>query len=177
VHKCGKDIEMLPLETYDSILILADEDYESNQCHDMMQADTRSLTSLLLIRDIQQKRNVNTRVKGRLSIFDADFTRKSRLEASRTKELKSPVSDLLEEALHRSPSGRLVEEEDESGGSEGSDEEGHGQGHGQGHGHGRGGKKKALGAAVISEILDVRTKPLISVASVTDYVTSNELVC
>ena len=31
--------------------------------------------------------------------------------------------------------------------------------------------------AVISEILDARTRPLVSIASTTDYVTSNELVC
>lgn len=152
---------MLPLEAYDSILILADEDYETNQCHDMMQADTRSLTSLLLIRDIQQKRNVNTRVKGRLSIFDADFTKRSKLEASRVKMAMSPVSDLLEEALHKSPSGRFVEESDTDEDEE-LDEDA---------------VENKLPVAVISEILDVRTKPLISVASVTDYVTSNELVC
>lgn len=32
------------------------------------------------------------------------------------------------------------------------------------------------GPIIVSEVLDPRTKPLISVASVTDYVTSNELV-
>ncbi len=91
-----KDLESMPLEDYDSILILADEDYEENEPNfNIMAADSRSLTCLLLIRDIQANRSVPEN-KGRCT--------------------------------------------------------------------------------VISEILDPRTKPLISVASVTDYVTSNELV-
>lgn len=91
-----KDLESLPLQDYDSILILADEDYEENEPDfNIMAADSRSLTCLLLIRDIQSTRS----------------------------------------AFGTSPR-----------------------------------------CTVISEILDPRTKPLISVASVTDYVTSNELV-
>jgi hypothetical protein len=123
----------------------------------MMHADSRSLTSLLLIRDIQNKRNVRThRVKGRpLSIFDSNFTEESRRAAS-------PACATGEEAVsHRSVgSGMRPIEEDEQEGDE--DPEGSGDESGS--------------VAVISEILDVRTKPLISVASVTDYVTSNELV-
>lgn len=48
------DLEYMQLETYDSILILADEDLESSSTHaDMIYADSKSLTCLLLIRDIQ----------------------------------------------------------------------------------------------------------------------------
>lgn len=47
-----RQIEDLPLDEYDSILILADEMRES----DMMHSDSHSLASLLLIRDIQKKR-------------------------------------------------------------------------------------------------------------------------
>lgn len=146
-----KDIELLPLEVYDSILILADEDYEENKVHDMMQADTRSLTALLLIRDIQQKRNVNTRVKGRLTIFDDDFTSRRHEMDGQGRALSPPLPE--RQSDHRDSE------------SDDSDEDGTGSP-----------RSRRAPAAVISEILDVRTKPLISVASVTDYVTSNELV-
>eukprot|EP00602_Paraphysomonas_sp_CaronLab_P007396 CAMPEP_0185036140 /NCGR_PEP_ID=MMETSP1103-20130426/28660_1 /TAXON_ID=36769 /ORGANISM="Paraphysomonas bandaiensis, Strain Caron Lab Isolate" /LENGTH=794 /DNA_ID=CAMNT_0027573553 /DNA_START=160 /DNA_END=2544 /DNA_ORIENTATION=- len=148
-HTCGnptyrQHLEALPLEEYDFILILADEDFEGDVSYDMMYADTRSLTTLLLIRDIQQKRNVNTRVKGRLSIFDDNFA---------TVRSSSP---LMEDTRRATCSTKQVEDEVES------DEEDE--------------FSEGRTAAVISEILDVRTKPLISVASVTDYVTSNELL-
>eukprot|EP00602_Paraphysomonas_sp_CaronLab_P006520 CAMPEP_0185036818 /NCGR_PEP_ID=MMETSP1103-20130426/30347_1 /TAXON_ID=36769 /ORGANISM="Paraphysomonas bandaiensis, Strain Caron Lab Isolate" /LENGTH=717 /DNA_ID=CAMNT_0027574523 /DNA_START=368 /DNA_END=2521 /DNA_ORIENTATION=- len=153
IHICGnptyrQDLEALPLEEYDSILILADEDFEGDVSHDMMYADTRSLTSLLLIRDIQQKRNVNTRVKGRLSIFDDNF-------ATEQKNTIRSLSPLVEDMRRSHDSPETAEESD----SEEEDE-----------------FESGSTAAVISEILDVRTKPLISVASVTDYVTSNELL-
>lgn len=55
VHHVGnmvlrRRLEELPLETFDSILILAEDDADATV------ADSRSLSSLLLIRDIQQKR-------------------------------------------------------------------------------------------------------------------------
>lgn len=50
-----KDLECLPLETYDSILILADEELESSRhTYDMLHADSKSLTCLILIKDIQE---------------------------------------------------------------------------------------------------------------------------
>ena len=57
VHREGnavirRHLESLPLETFDSILILADEAMEDT----VMNADSRSLATLLLIRDIQSKR-------------------------------------------------------------------------------------------------------------------------
>ncbi|WCJ18481.1 Ion channel DMI1 [Euphorbia peplus] len=47
-----RHLETLPLETFDSILILADESLEDSIVH----SDSRSLTTLLLIRNIQSKR-------------------------------------------------------------------------------------------------------------------------
>jgi hypothetical protein len=57
VHHLGnpavrRQVEELPLEEYDSILILADEAREA----DMMHSDSHTLASLLLIRDIQNRR-------------------------------------------------------------------------------------------------------------------------
>lgn len=50
-----KDLDALPLETYDSILILADEELESSTVQfDMLYADSKSLTCLILIKDIKQ---------------------------------------------------------------------------------------------------------------------------
>ncbi|XP_026444867.1 ion channel CASTOR-like isoform X2 [Papaver somniferum] len=57
VHREGnavirRNLETLPLETFDSILILADEPVQDSA----IQADSRSLATLLFIRDIQAKR-------------------------------------------------------------------------------------------------------------------------
>eukprot|EP01134_Creolimax_fragrantissima_P001921 CFRG1921T1 len=57
VHTVGKSVvrrnlEKLPLEVFDSILILADQTSE----HSIEDADSRSLATLLLIRDIQKER-------------------------------------------------------------------------------------------------------------------------
>jgi hypothetical protein len=139
-----RDLERLPLEDYNCILILADQDFEQGAAssHDMIHADSRSLTSLLLIRDIQQKRNVQTHIKGRLSIFDANFS-------TETRRTSSPVDERMSNKYLPIPLSVFDEPED---------------------------VPEESPIAVISEILDVRTKPLIAVASVTDYVTSNELV-
>jgi len=58
VHHAGntsvrRRLEMLPLELYSSVLIFADQAYEL----DTMQADSHSLATLVLIRDIQASRN------------------------------------------------------------------------------------------------------------------------
>ncbi|XLT02844.1 hypothetical protein HN51_052195 [Arachis hypogaea] len=57
VHREGnavirRHLESLPLETFDSILILADESVEDSVAH----SDLRSLATLLLIHDIQSRR-------------------------------------------------------------------------------------------------------------------------
>ncbi|KAK3166089.1 hypothetical protein QOZ80_1AG0041310 [Eleusine coracana subsp. coracana] len=118
VHKAGnavirRHLESLPLETFDSILILADESVEDSIVH----SDSRSLATLLLIRDIQSKRLPS-------------------------KELKSPLrysgfchSSWIREMQHASDK-----------------------------------------SIIISEILDSRTRNLVSVSKISDYVLSNELV-
>jgi hypothetical protein len=97
-----KHLEKLNLQNFDSILILADEELEASEnAFDMVNADSRSLTTLLLIREILGT-SINTIKDG---------------------------SNIVKRA------------------------------------------------AIISEILDPRTKPLINCgASSSDYVTSNELV-
>uniref|UniRef100_A0A7S2S8C3 RCK N-terminal domain-containing protein n=1 Tax=Mucochytrium quahogii TaxID=96639 RepID=A0A7S2S8C3_9STRA len=54
-----RHLESLRLEKFSSILILADEAFETN----MQTADSRSLASLLLIRDIIEKRNQNPTIE------------------------------------------------------------------------------------------------------------------
>ncbi|KAG0470533.1 hypothetical protein HPP92_017233 [Vanilla planifolia] len=118
VHKEGnavirRHLENLPLETFDSILILADESVEDSVVH----SDSRSLATLLLIRDIQSKRlpskeaNSNLRYSG--------FSHSSWIRE-------------MQQASDKS--------------------------------------------IIISEILDSRTRNLVSVSRISDYVLSNELV-
>ncbi|GLT77307.1 hypothetical protein SLA2020_489050 [Shorea laevis] len=57
VHREGnaiirRHLESLPLETFDSIIIFADDPVKDYA----VQSDTRSLATLLLVRDIQAKR-------------------------------------------------------------------------------------------------------------------------
>ncbi|TVU44089.1 hypothetical protein EJB05_03521, partial [Eragrostis curvula] len=119
VHREGnavirRHLESLPLESFDSILILADESVEDSA----IQADSRSLATLLLIRDIQAKR---------LPCREATvshITRGSFSEGSWIGE--------MQQASNKS--------------------------------------------VVISEILDPRTKNLLSMSKISDYVLSNELV-
>ncbi|KAJ8774835.1 hypothetical protein K2173_017281 [Erythroxylum novogranatense] len=108
-----RHLESLPLESFDSILILADESVEDSA----IQADSRSLATLLLIRDIQAKR--------------------------------LPYRETMASQLQRSFSqgswiGEMQQASDKS--------------------------------VIISEILDPRTKNLLSMSRISDYVLSNELV-
>ncbi|TKV90240.1 hypothetical protein SEVIR_9G015700v4 [Setaria viridis] len=119
VHREGnavirRHLESLPLESFDSILILADESVEDSA----IQADSRSLATLLLIRDIQAKR---------LPYKEA---------------MVSPV-----------PRGTFSE--------------------GAWIGEMQQASDKSV---IISEILDPRTKNLMSMSKISDYVLSNELV-
>ncbi|PKI53052.1 hypothetical protein CRG98_026632 [Punica granatum] len=119
VHREGnavirRHLESLPLETFDSILILADESLEDSIVH----SDSRSLATLLLIRDIQSKR---------LPYKDAKST-----------------SLRLSGYSHSSWISEMQEASDKS--------------------------------IIISEILDSRTRNLVSVSRISDYVLSNELV-
>ncbi|KAH6778335.1 ion channel protein [Perilla frutescens var. hirtella] len=119
VHREGnavirRHLESLPLESFDSILILADESVEDSA----IQADSRSLATLLLIRDIQAKR--------------------------------LPYREAMAYTTHRgslsqgSWMGEMQQASDKS--------------------------------VIISEILDPRTKNLLSMSKISDYVLSNELV-
>ncbi|XP_022956414.1 ion channel CASTOR-like isoform X3 [Cucurbita moschata] len=108
-----RHLESLPLESFDSILILADESVEDSA----IQADSRSLATLLLIRDIQAKRMP---VRG-----------------AKTVAYRGSVSQ-------GSWIGEMQQASDKS--------------------------------VIISEILDPRTKNLLSMSKISDYVLSNELV-
>ncbi|CAI0416462.1 unnamed protein product, partial [Linum tenue] len=109
-----RHLESLPLESFDSILILADESVEDSA----IQADSRSLATLLLIRDIQAKR---------LPYREAMVTSVQRGSFSQGSWI-----------------GEMQQASDKS--------------------------------VIISEILDPRTKNLLSMSKISDYVLSNELV-
>ncbi|XP_018717564.2 ion channel CASTOR isoform X1 [Eucalyptus grandis] len=106
-----RHLESLPLESFDSILILADESVEDSA----IQADSRSLATLLLIRDIQAKRLPLSMAPSRRGNFSQS-----------------------------SWMGEMQQASDKS--------------------------------VIISEILDPRTKNLLSMSKISDYVLSNELV-
>ncbi|XP_071725585.1 probable ion channel POLLUX isoform X2 [Rutidosis leptorrhynchoides] len=119
VHRVGnavikKHLETLPLETFDSILILADESVEDSIVH----SDSRSLATLLLIRDIQSKR---------LPYKDTSSTPIRVSGFSHSSWIRE-----MQQASNKS--------------------------------------------IIISEILDSRTRNLVSVTKISDYVLSNELV-
>ncbi|GAV86820.1 DUF1012 domain-containing protein [Cephalotus follicularis] len=109
-----RHLESLPLESFDSILILADESVEDSA----IQADSRSLATLLLIRDIQAKR---------LPYRDSTVNQVKRGSFSQGSWI-----------------GEMQQASDKS--------------------------------VIISEILDPRTKNLLSMSKISDYVLSNELV-
>ncbi|XP_074331082.1 ion channel CASTOR-like isoform X2 [Apium graveolens] len=109
-----RHLESLPLESFDSILILADESVEDSA----IQADSRSLATLLLIRDIQAKR---------------------------LPYRENKVSHVHRDSFSQgSWMGEMQQASDKT--------------------------------VIISEILDPRTKNLLSMSKISDYVLSNELV-
>ncbi|KAM0928476.1 hypothetical protein ACQ4PT_002504 [Festuca glaucescens] len=115
VHREGnavirRHLESLPLESFDSILILADESVEDSA----IQADSRSLATLLLIRDTQAKR-----LPYKEAFRGGSFSEGSWM-------------------------GDMLQASDKS--------------------------------VIISEILDPRTKNLLAMSKISDYVLSNELV-
>lgn len=119
VHREGnavirRHLENLPLETFDSILILADESVEDSIVH----SDSRSLATLLLIRDIQSKR-LPFRDRKSMPLRHSGFSHSSWIRE-------------MQQASDKS--------------------------------------------IIISEILDSRTRNLVSVTRISDYVLSNELV-
>ncbi|MCO5575791.1 hypothetical protein L7F22_029596 [Adiantum nelumboides] len=119
VHREGntvirRHLESLPLEEFDSILILADEKLEDT----VINADSSSLATLLLIRDIQSKR----------------LPLETPKEIQNKAQVQTPSSWIR--AMHEASNNTII----------------------------------------ISEILDSRTKNLVSVSKISDYVLSNELV-
>nr|GMC83652.1 ion channel DMI1 isoform X1 [Ipomoea batatas] len=119
IHREGnavirRHLENLPLETFDSILILADESLEDSIVH----SDSRSLATLLLIRDIQSKRLPYKNSKS-VPLRHSAFSQSSWIRE-------------MQQASDKS--------------------------------------------IIISEILDSRTRNLVSVSRISDYVLSNELV-
>ncbi|KOM29082.1 hypothetical protein LR48_Vigan635s000700 [Vigna angularis] len=108
-----RHLESLPLESFDSILILADESVEDSA----IQADSRSLATLLLIRDIQARRLPYVAMASQ--VHGGSFSKGSWI-------------------------GEMKQASDKS--------------------------------VIISEILDPRTKNLLSMSRISDYVLSNELV-
>lgn len=119
VHREGNDVtrrhlESLPVEIFDSILILAEESVEDS----VGQSDSISLATLLLIRDIQSKR---------LPCKEIEST----LRPSTVPRSRSWIQE-MQQASNKS--------------------------------------------IIISEILDSRTRNLVSVSKISDYVLSNELV-
>ncbi|KAL9229322.1 hypothetical protein vseg_004801 [Gypsophila vaccaria] len=115
VHRVGnavirRHLQGLPLEAFDSILILADESLEDSVVH----SDSRCLATLLLIRDIQSKR-------------------------------MSYISTKSSPGFCHSPWIREMQ-------------------------------KASDKSIIISEVLDSRTRNLVSVSRISDYVLSNELV-
>ncbi|XP_047315066.1 probable ion channel POLLUX [Impatiens glandulifera] len=109
-----RHLENLPLESFDSILILADEAVEDSVVH----SDSRSLATLLLIRDIQSKR---------LPYKDTNSVPVRHCGFSHSTWIRE-----MQRASNKS--------------------------------------------IIISEILDSRTRNLVSVSRIGDYVLSNELV-
>ncbi|TXG72687.1 hypothetical protein EZV62_001266 [Acer yangbiense] len=109
-----RHLESLPLESFNSILILADESVEDSA----IQADSRSLATLLLIRDIQAKR-LPYRESKVTQVHRGSFSQGSWIGEMQQASVKS---------------------------------------------------------VIISEILDPRTKNLLSMSKISDYVLSNELV-
>lgn len=108
-----RHLESLPLESFDSILILADESVEDSA----IQADSRSLATLLLIRDIQARRLPYPAMASQA--HGGSFSKGSWI-------------------------GEMKQASDKT--------------------------------VIISEILDPRTKNLLSMSKISDYVLSNELV-
>jgi len=108
VHHLGnsairRQIEELPLEDYDSILILADEARES----DMMHSDSHTLASLLLIRDIQNRR------MNPVSYKRAEFLRKRSIEEIALGDESEPRRHPLHQQSRKPSQGALQDEAEE----------------------------------------------------------------
>eukprot|EP01062_Namystynia_karyoxenos_P058150 TRINITY_DN4956_c0_g2_i2.p1 TRINITY_DN4956_c0_g2~~TRINITY_DN4956_c0_g2_i2.p1 ORF type:complete len:943 (+),score=297.45 TRINITY_DN4956_c0_g2_i2:113-2830(+) len=130
-----RELERLPIEEFDTIFILADEQYEG----DMETADGRSLTSMLLIHDIRRQRE-----------HGGEQTSPVGLARSWTRQSSSPSWRTSPRCISfcRTP---LEKERHES-------------------------MRASTASTLVSEVLDPRTRQIIQLAHVSDYVMSNEMV-
>eukprot|EP00808_Paulinella_micropora_P024278 g51966.t1 len=182
VHACGSPLSRhhlerlpTPLEEFDSILILAD-DLDSDQ-HDMAASDSRSIATLLLIRDIRMQRQ-HERWEKKISNVKAQREQKVLEERQRmilmakgqNPSLAAPV---VAPTMPITPSATATAQRRASWSDEfilklNSDIVQEVEN--------RKSMQLQRDTTVISEILDPKTKDLIFQASYGDYVASNELV-
>ncbi|CAI6000089.1 unnamed protein product [Closterium sp. NIES-65] len=171
VHRVGnavirRHLESLPLETFDSILILADEGVEDS----VINSDSRSLATLLLIRDIQSKRMP----------YEVCFSGAPARGPSRSAHIVPGAAAAAAAAAFAA--GGLGAAASGAGAGVGAGADGAAGSSGIGNGNGNGGswirqmQKASQQSIVISEILDSRTRSLVAVSKISDYVLSNELV-
>ena len=162
VHQVGnpvlrRHLELLPLQDFTSLLILADEVVETN----MQTSDSRSLASLLLIRDIIEKRRL-------AEVLEAPMEPKEEAPVisesdSSDEEMSSLIQDIRNRRNSRGTAQKksLVVETDPVDWCPTKHASG---------------CTRPVATTIISEILDSRTKSLIAIAEVSDYVMSNEIV-
>lgn len=119
-HTIRKDLETMPLVGYHSVLILAEETLEASGHNiDMINADSRSMTSLILIRDIQKAQKVMYYAsKGDLSKA-RQVSESQSMKAIRVVEDDDdePVHRLSDTDLHASSANNVVVERLSSAGS------------------------------------------------------------
>ncbi|CAI5527146.1 unnamed protein product [Closterium sp. Naga37s-1] len=173
VHRVGnavirRHLESLPLETFDSILILADEGVEDS----VINSDSRSLATLLLIRDIQSKRMP----------YEVCFSGAPARGPPRNAHIVPGAAAAAAAAAAAFAAGGLGAAASGAGAGVGAGADGAAGPSGIGNGNGNGGswirqmQKASQQSIVISEILDSRTRSLVAVSKISDYVLSNELV-
>jgi len=62
---CRKDLERLPIQMYDSLIVVSDEELESNA--NAMAADGRAIATMLLVLDIRRGHSINSDVPVRVT--------------------------------------------------------------------------------------------------------------
>ncbi|CAI5953646.1 unnamed protein product [Closterium sp. NIES-65] len=149
-----------------AILILADEGVEDS----VINSDSRSLATLLLIRDIQSKRMP----------YEVCFSGAPARGPSRSAHIVPGAAAAAAAAAFAA--GGLGAAASGAGAGVGAGADGAAGSSGIGNGNGNGGswirqmQKASQQSIVISEILDSRTRSLVAVSKISDYVLSNELV-
>jgi len=168
-----KDLGKLDMTSFSSVLILADETYEI----DVQTMDSRSLTSLLLIRDINAR---HTRSAALQRVSESPSVNSEEEKDNSSTVTASPDLNPVPISRQRSIRPLLLHQKSQL----------HTLLDPEGSPKAKGTKvtctqSKALaqssslansGLTIISEILDSRTKALVSFGGSSDYVASNELV-